>query len=1277
MPSCRPEVVRTFGAARFLPAEQRGDVPERYSKVPAVQAAYRLADSCLRPALLGRQLIACLMLDGQNGLEAGFKVNLDPEGLTSLAAAWESTDPLHALLARLLPWQRDSHADIVLQTASRYLALAVCLGQLAHLFDGLDAQLHVCDELLLPLRRTLDYKASPQPACTPPAGPCHGCGLNQEGCAAALLCEGLLAVKDAQLQLMWQVQRAQDINDAFLDAMRGHQHQLEAQRLQAAQTAGAGNGPGHRALSGPLPPPQELAEARRKESRQAEECLDAAEDALRRTRMGCKNWVATEVSRPRDSGGPGWPQRRLLESLDQLQRLHDRALAVGEAQAAGEGGADSASPTSTQPRPGFDDLSSDEEWLLSSLDSWGRARRPTSLDDRLERGMFECLDALRDLWHSGRFLQLRCGLCDRREELRATQAEAHRAACLLLRLLPQQLGCVVCPADSLARCMLAHLLPERWGEAVKQAEAQQREAAWRELMATEDQAAAAAKKKKKKAKKGGGQAAAPAAQSAASTAAASDKDDDDVNEGAWAGGEPGDEDEEGYQRMLREYEEAQPWTPEPCRAYLKSGCPYGRTCRFSHPQFALDPPEPPPPGRRTTLVNNPKALSAAMGTKATEDWRVRVVSWIGEWVCPCGDRHFMQHPCSACGYPSPCRDWLRGSCKYGTTCQYPHPPFDLPSGPPPPAAPPAAVAALAESLGVPAEGLAELLPPEDLAAALETVQLRAIDQEGQQAQQVQLGQGQALHDARHEHPATQPEPPVAPAALSTAPRGVDLASGRAGAAAAEPAGEAAGHSGMRVVGGDGSWVCGCGRLNPISREHKKGSKRGTKLLSRCGGCPQAGPCRQWLLGKCTAVDCPYPHPPFDEACWAPAPSGTQPRAALWEGAPRYVHTLPATQQQQQQQEQQHGYSAPITGMAVAASLGLGGEDDLDELLQVMGVSASGPAQVAAAPPPSCDVATPGLRNETGEYNCFLNVIIQCLWRCADFRRQVMAWGPDVCAHDPVFAALHSLFHAFAAEEAQRRAGGPLTGTAARRGLIDPSELRQALSVTSGEQFRAGEMNDAGEVLLTLYERTIRTGAAAEDAVNAIFGLSVEEQVKCARCGKATHCSSYTQFFCNVQAAALQQAFGTTASRRSMGQLFRQLEMQLQKSCDRDLGGCGAKNCVSCSLTSAPRVFTVQLAWESHREEAHSVAATLANIDEQVDLADVYLGVEPGSKLYRLNSMVCYYGQHYSAFVWADDLGAWLMFDDAAVSRVGAWADVRCKCEAGRIQPSVLFYEAVK
>ena len=74
---------------------------------------------------------------------------------------------------------------------------------------------------------------------------------------------------------------------------------------------------------------------------------------------------------------------------------------------------------------------------------------------------------------------------------------------------------------------------------------------------------------------------------------------------------------------------------------------------------------------------------------------------------------------------------------------------------------------------------------------------------------------------------------------------------------------------------------------------------------------------------------------------------------------------------------------------------------------------------------------------------------------------------------------------------------------------------------------------------------------------------------------------------------------------------------------------------------------------------------------------VYQGVQPALHRYRLRSMVCYYGQHYQAMVLVPDAGGWLMFDDSRVSGVGGWADVRRKCEAGHIQPSVLFYEAVQ
>lgn len=39
------------------------------------------------------------------------------------------------------------------------------------------------------------------------------------------------------------------------------------------------------------------------------------------------------------------------------------------------------------------------------------------------------------------------------------------------------------------------------------------------------------------------------------------------------------------------------------------------------------------------------------------------------------------------------------------------------------------------------------------------------------------------------------------------------------------------------------------------------------------------------------------------------------------------------------------------------------------------------------------VATPGLQNAAGEYNCFLNVVVQCLWRCARFRAGLLRLDP--------------------------------------------------------------------------------------------------------------------------------------------------------------------------------------------------------------------------------------------------------------------------------------------
>ena len=69
----------------------------------------------------------------------------------------------------------------------------------------------------------------------------------------------------------------------------------------------------------------------------------------------------------------------------------------------------------------------------------------------------------------------------------------------------------------------------------------------------------------------------------------------------------------------------------------------------------------------------------------------------------------------------------------------------------------------------------------------------------------------------------------------------------------------------------------------------------------------------------------------------------------------------------------------------------------------------------------------------------------------------------------------------------------------------------------------------------------------------------------------------------------------------LGQLLRGLEQQDQKKCDTDAGGCGAPSAVQHFLLlhgkRAPDVFTLQLAWESTREDPADIRDTLNAITE--------------------------------------------------------------------------------
>ena len=357
----------------------------------------------------------------------------------------------------------------------------------------------------------------------------------------------------------------------------------------------------------------------------------------------------------------------------------------------------------------------------------------------------------------------------------------------------------------------------------------------------------------------------------------------------------------------------------------------------------------------------------------------------------------------------------------------------------------------------------------------------------------------------------------------------------------------------------------------------------------------------------------------------------------------------------------------------------------------------------------------GLVNRDGEYNCFLNVVIQSLWHLPRFSGAVQLELPDTfgATRDPDVAVAASLCEVFAALDAESSSGAT--------GMVAPTTLRKALAVlTSGKGalFSEHEMADASEALEAIFHAVHRAlapkhgGARARRAVSPIksnspgrglfldqecgyrsivhecFGMDVEEYMACGECGVRSRTLRYTKFTHLVPATALVLAMKHAEGVITMEDAMRHIDGSDAKACDRDVGGCGVMNSIKHALggagggDAAPRMFCLGLAWDSASVEKEQIVATLRHVSTTLDLGQVYERVPKTTPAYALRCVMCYYGEHYAAFARADDDddadandgGRWRSFDDATTKEVGGWDDVVRACEKGRLQPCVLFYQ---
>ncbi|CAG5099043.1 Oidioi.mRNA.OKI2018_I69.XSR.g16199.t1.cds [Oikopleura dioica] len=308
----------------------------------------------------------------------------------------------------------------------------------------------------------------------------------------------------------------------------------------------------------------------------------------------------------------------------------------------------------------------------------------------------------------------------------------------------------------------------------------------------------------------------------------------------------------------------------------------------------------------------------------------------------------------------------------------------------------------------------------------------------------------------------------------------------------------------------------------------------------------------------------------------------------------------------------------------------------------------------------------GLDNHKGQNNCWLNATIQLLWHQDGFREslhRLKSRGHYKCRREQcVYCQIQRLLKKYIYENNQS---------------IPPDELREALTQVN-QSFVAGEMGDPIEAYETVL-KVLHVHLTGEDnskspcekehcLVHQKFHHNIVEERTCDKCYD-------TQY-------QIESELSKWVSARDVINLpnytpFMKLFKNSGPGNDCSRNNCIGKYNLIKRLENAAESFVISVGWDSQRTPLNDITIFINKVPCRMKIDDLYDQITDDSSIdseLLLNGIVCYYGMHYTAYIFHTKMKKWVYLDDNNVNVISSsWINVMNHMTKNYQQPCMLLY----